>query len=226
MNKIAIIIIGDVRDCYVKDLLKKELKDFDIFIGSYHKHETFLKGFGKLNYMKLIEPDKIRLPHNIPKEKYQQNMLQFLHLDNIIKSFNDELKEYDYIFKFRFDIRIKTNLSYKDYIYRICKDIKEDILYNHSDMFFFSTTKTFFKLFHDFYDNMIRATHHTIEKYDGSFEYSWKAELSFKQNTILKNIHYKRYDMIDIIRGTYNKEVGDGNRKLYTENNKLQGKFQ
>lgn len=36
MNKIAIIIIGDIRDCYVKDILKKELKDFDIFIGSYH----------------------------------------------------------------------------------------------------------------------------------------------------------------------------------------------
>lgn len=31
---------------------------------------------------------------------------------------------------------------------------------------------------------------------------------------------------MSIIRGTYNKEVGDGNRKLYDKNDKLQGKFQ
>lgn len=226
MNKIAIIITGDVRDCYAKDLLKKELKDFDIFVGSYYNHKAFLKDFGKLNYMKLIKPNEIRLPHDISNEKYQQNMLQFLHLDNIIKTFTHELNQYDYIFKLRFDIIIKTNLSYKDYIYRTVKNIEDGRLYNHSDMFFFSTTKTFFKLFCDFYDNIIRQTFNTIEKYDGSFENSWKAEISFKQNTILKNIHYERYDMIEIIRGNYKKENGDGNRKLYNENIRLCGKFQ
>tara|TARA_Y100000389_G_scaffold19220_1_gene16679 strand:+ start:2163 stop:2843 length:681 start_codon:yes stop_codon:yes gene_type:complete len=226
MKKIAILIVGDVRDCYAKDLLKASLSDFDIFIGSYIKHESFLKDFGKVNYMKLIQSNEIRLPHNITKEKYQQNMLQFLHIDNIIKNFNDKLNEYDYIFKFRFDILLHTNVPYKDYIYSLAKNIKERTLYNDSDKFFFCTTQTFFKLFHDFYDNIIRLTHSTIENYDGSFEYSWKAEPSFMQNALLKNIEFKRSNMMSIIRGTYNKEVGDGNRKLYDKNDKLQGKFQ
>ena len=152
-------------------------------------------------------------------------MLQFLHLDNIIKNFYNELKQYNYIFKFRFDIIIKTKQSYKDFILESCNYIKNNILYNDSDKFFFSTTDTFLNLFHDFYDNTIFKTYDTIDKYDGSFENSWKAEIAFKKNTELKNIEYKRYDIIEIIRGNYNKEHADGNRKLYSDGI-LYGKFQ
>ena len=86
---IAIIITGDVRDCFVKDKIVKLFKDYDVFCGSYIIHKEYISKLGKNNYPFLINPENdIRLPKGIIKENMQQNMLQWLHLDNIITPLN------------------------------------------------------------------------------------------------------------------------------------------
>ena len=83
--KLAIIITGDVRDCFVNEKIKEIFKNYDVFIGSYIEHKKYIDTIGKNNYSYLIDKnDDIRLPRFVKKEFMQQNMLQWLHLDNII----------------------------------------------------------------------------------------------------------------------------------------------
>ena len=43
MLKVAVIITGDVRDCNAKYNIIQYFKDFDVFGGSYKKHEEYIK---------------------------------------------------------------------------------------------------------------------------------------------------------------------------------------
>ena len=98
---VGIIMTGDVRECFVKDELQKIFKNYDVFIGSYIHHKEYIETIGKNNYSYLINPENnIRLPDGIIIEDMQQNMLQWLHLDNVINKFEDQLLKYDVILKF------------------------------------------------------------------------------------------------------------------------------
>ena len=106
--KIAVIITGDVRECFVKYKIPEIFKNYDVFCGSYNYHKDYIDTIGKNNYSYLIdELNDIRLPYGIIKEHMQQNMLQWLHLDNIINKFENKLKNYDIILKYRFDYLVE-----------------------------------------------------------------------------------------------------------------------
>ena len=49
--KIAIIITGDVRECFVKNKLLEIFKEYDVFIGSYINHKKYIESIGKNNYL-------------------------------------------------------------------------------------------------------------------------------------------------------------------------------
>ena len=181
MVKVAVIITGDVRDCKAKYDIIQYFKDFDVFCGSYTKHEEYIKTIGKNNKSILIDPNTdIRLPKNISKENIQQNMLQWLHLDNVINHFKSELLTYDIILKFRFDcVIINGNLNFST--------IENNTMYNQSDQIFYSNSKTFIDTFKDFYDNIFQ-TCFFLDFNDFSFEKSWKSELVFASHLKNKNI--------------------------------------
>ena len=219
MLKVAVIITGDVRDCNAKYNIIRYFKDFDVFCGSYKKHEEYIKTIGRNNKSILIDPSKdIRLPKNISNENIQQNMLQWLHLDNIINHFKSELLTYDIILKFRFDcVIINGNLNFST--------IENNIVYNQSDQIFYSNSKTFIDTFNDFYDNIFQ-TCCFLDFNDFSFEKSWKSELVFANNLKNKNIINNKQMIfaVRIDRGNYNKVTADGNKPLYV-NNTINGKF-
>ena len=52
--KIAIIITGDVRKCFVKEKILEMFKEYDVFIGSYINHKKYIESIGKNNYSYLI----------------------------------------------------------------------------------------------------------------------------------------------------------------------------
>ena len=90
--KIGIIITGDVRECVMKEKIKTIFTEYDVFIGSYIQHKEYIEHIGKNTYSYLINPENdIILPDGIKKEYYQQNMLQWLHLDN---GFTNAFKKY------------------------------------------------------------------------------------------------------------------------------------
>ncbi len=66
----------------------------------------------------------------------QQNMLQWLHMDNIINNFEDKLIKYDILLKYRFDY----NIDDKDFLNKI--RVIPNILYNDSDKMFYSESLT------------------------------------------------------------------------------------
>ena len=227
--KIAIIITGDVRDCSVKNKIVEMFKEYDVFIGSYINHKKYIESIGKNNYSYLINPETdIRLPDGIKKTHMQHNMLQWLHLDNIINNFEDKLIKYDIILKYRFDY----NMDDDDFLNKI--SVEPNILYNDKetprsivrDKMFYSDKLTFIKIFKTFYAKLQNYTYNSNRSDDDdSFHTSWKSEPALSQHLRNMKIHNKKCTITGkIIRGSYPKTGADGNKKLYI-NNIIQGKF-
>jgi len=219
--KIAIIITGDVRDCFVKNNIVEMFKEYDVFIGSYINHKKYIESIGKNNYSYLINPETdIRLPDGIKKTRMQHNMLQWLHLDNIINNFEDKLIKYDIILKYRFDYNIKND----DFLNKISAN--PNILYNDSDKIFYSEKLTFINIFKTFYAKLKNYTYNSNRSDDDdSFHSSWKSEPALAHhlgNMKIRNAKLKNVG--NIIRGSYPKTRADGNKKLYI-NNIIRGKF-
>ncbi len=219
--KIAIIITGDVRDCYVKHKIVEMFKEYDVFIGSYINHKKYIESIGKNNYSYLINPETdIRLPDGIKKTRMQHNMLQWLHLDNIINNFEDKLIKYDIILKYRFDYNINND----DFLNKI--SVKPNRLYNDSDKMFYSEKLTFINIFKTFYAKLKNYTY-SINRSDDddNFHSSWKSEPALANHLRNMKIHNAKLKNVGkIIRGSYPKTCADGNKKLYI-NNIIQGKF-
>ena len=219
--KIAIIITGDVRDCSVKNKIVEMFKEYDVFIGSYINHKKYIDSIGKNNYSYLINPETdIRLPDGIKKTRMQHNMLQWLHLDNIINNFEDKLIKYDIILKYRFDYNINND----DFLNKI--SVKPNRLYNDSDKMFYSEKLTFINIFKTFYAKLKNYTYSSNRSDDDdSFHSSWKSEPALANHLRNMKIHNSKLkNGGKIIRGSYPKTCADGNKKLYI-NNIIQGKF-
>ena len=230
MTKIAIIIIGDVRECNVLKDLPKHFSNFDVYIGSYKKHQEYVNTIGKKTFTYLIDPvSDIRPPNGLLLSDMQQNMLQWLHLDNIIKKYHKNLLNYDYIFKFRFDIHIPNVNNYYYFFNKLILSCKDNKLYAYKDVLFYSNTNTFLNAFSNLYDTVINETFNDDNRNNNLnlFQHSWKAEPAikylFKRNNIIELP--LNFD-VHIIRGKYKKVTADGNKKLYDDDNNLLGKFQ
>jgi hypothetical protein len=181
----------------------------------------------KKRYYHLIDPNKdLTIPQNLSQIDLQQNMLQWLHMENIILNFRNELLTYDIIFKFRFDTIIKNSQNYFDLITKITNDTSINTIYNESDKVFYGNSITFIKSFEDFYNTIISETHLHKNISENNFDTSWKSEPAFRHNLKKKNIQNVKIELnVEIVRGDYPKIVGDGNNKLFDGNNLL-GKFQ
>ena len=150
----------------------------------------------------------------------QHNMLQWLHLDNIINNFEDKLIKYDIILKYRFDYNIKNG----DFLNKISAN--PNILYNDSDKIFYSEKLTFINIFKTFYAKLKNYTYNSNRSDDDdSFHSSWKSEPALAHHLgHMKIRNAKLKNVGNIIRGSYPKTTADGNKKLYI-NNIIQGKF-
>jgi hypothetical protein len=224
MVKIAILITGDVRNCNAKNILIEQFRNFDVYCASYIKHKTYIEKIGKNNKNILINPNnEISFPYGLNEKNMQQNMLQWMHLNNLIKKYKNELLNYDIIFKFRFDCLINSN-DYENLIKNLI--VKHGILYNKTDQVFFSDSKTFIKLFENFYDNISFSYIHKDNNIEDCFEKSWKSEYELYKYTELMGIKYENNINFKVVidRGKYKKVSKDGNKKLYN-NSILQGKF-
>jgi hypothetical protein len=222
MKKIAIIITGDVRQCEATDILIEKFKEFDVFCGSYTKHANYIKRLGKTNKSILIDPEKnIRCPKGLTSSQMQQNMLQWLHMDNIIKTFKQDLLQYEVLLKFRFDCLI-DKVDYCDIFHNVSP--KSNVLYNHSDIVFYAGSETFIKAVEGLYDDI--TYRHKDNNSNDCFEKSWCSEPFFAYYLKLKKIINEEIVgfRVCIIRGSYHKVTADGNKRLY-KGNEILGKF-
>ena len=113
--------------------------------------------------------------------------------------------------KYRFDY----NINDEDFLNKI--SVRPNILYNDSDLIFYSESLTFIKVFKTFYTQLKNYS------YIGGSK-SWSSSRSFQSHLKSVNIQSKGIKIGRIIRGLYKKERDDGKKKLYI-NNIIQGKF-
>jgi len=214
--KIAVVLTGDVRDCCVRDTIAATFRGHDIFCGSYLRHEPYLSAFCK--HLCLInEETDIRLPAGIRKATMQQNMLQWLHLDNVLRAYGPLLRTYDVILKYRFDYQVKGAFLNKI-------SVRPNVMYNESDRVFYSDSATFLRAFKPYYDTL---HHYTLARAGGfDINNTWRSELALQLH--LKQLHItsarQQFATGQIIRGSYPKQEMDGNQTLY-EGGKIKGKF-
>lgn len=194
-------------------MLVEQLQTADVFVGSYEHHREYLSTLGATRRLCLIKKSDIRPPKGTTNQQMLQNMLQWLHLDNVLKQHGAELSAYTHVVKLRFDTRIETQLPYMQVIHDACARAKEGVVFCNSDRTFHATTPTFMQVFENFYDNR-------IPKWP-AFASERVFKLNIKeQGFLMQGQGFKTH----IDRGSYFKERADGNRKLYAGND-LKGKF-
>jgi hypothetical protein len=217
--KIAIVITGDVRDCPIKDKIKDIFSDCDVFCGSYSKHEDYISNIGKNNYSNLInEATEIRLPSLITKKNMQGNMLQWLHLDNVIQKFEKQLLTYDVIFKYRFDYDRSSPTKDENFLDKI--SVEPNTLFHDYDRVFYSDNLTFIKTFKGFYDNLTNYTFQPNRDInDDSFRSSWMSDPALKMHLKTIGVFSSPLQFRSgwTPRGSHKKEHADGNKRLYSD---------
>lgn len=141
MLNIALLITGQLR--FENESLFNSfldiIKDYDVYISTY----TIYKHLAKK-----ITDNVIFLDEHIDyKRKYQSNMYQWWHLQNLIRKYKPILLKYDILYRLRVDINIPKELFNK----------KTDIrtIYSFRDFIFFGNKLHFIKLFENFFDDIL-----------------------------------------------------------------------
>ena len=75
------------------------------------------------------------------------NIYQFIHLDNIIKNYKDQLKNYDILYKIRTDIEFEKKIFYIN--------VNSNTIYLFRDFLFFGKSEHFIKVFENYYDDIM-----------------------------------------------------------------------
>ena len=156
-NKIsyAVILVGEYRnsDVVKNGSMSKFLQNADIFCGTYNDENIVnWKKFGKSFKFAFIDKHNPPLPKGLSKQLFHRLMYQWAHLDNVLKTFKNELSSYDVIFNSRLDLETINTL---DEATISCLD---DVMYASSDQFFYSKSEKFIKSMSTFYDQTIPET--------------------------------------------------------------------
>ena len=208
--KIALIIIGELREIDKTIELNREIfKNFDLFIGGYKYDRKYYKTLdcnktlclSSMNYIKKNVPKKVGV------KKYKRSMLQWHHLDFVIKKQEEELLKYDAILKIRTDTVFNTTFSFiKNKINSL---IKENNFFYYSDRIFFSKPDVFIKVFKNYYQSL------NIKKYPISEKALFNHFKSFKDiNFNLINV-YRILKINAIVRGDFVKISGEGKTNIF-----------
>lgn len=156
-NKIsyAVILIGEYRnsDVVKNSSMSKFLQNADIFCGTYNDENIVnWKKFGKSIKFAFIDKHNPPLPKGLSKQLFHSSMYQWAHLDNVLKTFKNELSSYDVIFKSRLDLETINTLE------NASISCLKDIMYAGTDQIFYCKGNKFTKSMSTFYDQTIPET--------------------------------------------------------------------
>jgi hypothetical protein len=139
--KIACIINGQLRikDTTHANELNELLKGTDVYIRSYPEYQNTFKF---LSFKEKVLKSVPKLP--------QAGLYQYYTLQDIVRKYKNELLEYDLIFRYRTDLKLKiknlANHLEENY------EFKENTFYAKSDWIFCCKPKLFIELFENVFD--------------------------------------------------------------------------
>mgnify|MGYP003645587663 FL=1 len=149
--KLAILITGELRfkDRSHFESFKKKVRDHDVFISTYEKSKGLCE---ELSDKYIIHPADVDCGIDMSPRGCVRTVgavLQWFHLDSLIKNYKDELLEYDYILKVRTDVDF-FDADFAPHF----NNLDDKTLYASTDLVFYSRTKHFIQTFGCFFDKI------------------------------------------------------------------------
>lgn len=143
--KIAILITGELRIPDFENLYNS-IKNYDIYISTYTEYLNIAK---KLTDNYIITDRKDNSIFNKKTIPYP-NIYQWWHLNKLLINYKKELLNYDILLKIRTDCYFIEPLIDKYFL-----NIDKSCFYMNSDHSFYSSVKIFYKLFENYYDDIL-----------------------------------------------------------------------
>jgi hypothetical protein len=206
----AVIMIGEFRNELSPEILNIA-NTFDMFISTYDEFKNFTDIIDSRHVITFPRKNTLKFT----------NMYQWWHLDNVLKTFYRELKQYDIILKIRTDSIIHENITIGHF-----KDIKKGVFYMNSDHSFYSDSDTFLKVMSNFWNDINKI--YCCNNGGKYFEMNWD-NVRQASTLLLKNNDYnsnrnKRYrvtrvdTLIGIREQVYTKNIYDKNITVLVNN--------
>ena len=146
----AIIVTGELRfqDRAHFEHFKSFFADYDIFISTYTGYEKLCTELTSTSLRHSRDVEKKVCPNN--RAVYSLGVvLQWFHLDQILKTYESQLLKYDVVVKTRPDLAL-TDLSKKSWEESL-KKVDKDTMYMRSDFSFYARSDHFIKTLKGFY---------------------------------------------------------------------------
>lgn len=173
--KIGILITGELRMPDFQNLYDS-IKNYDIYISTYTEYYNIAK---KLTDNIIITDRKDVSIFNKKTIPYT-NIYQWWHLNKLLIYYKKELYNYDILLKTRSDCYFIKPLTDKDFL-----SIDTSCFYMNSDLSFYSSVNIFYKVFENYYDDILNIY---LNKGDQYFDINYNNLIqSYKNIQIVDN---------------------------------------
>ena len=141
----ALILTGELRfkDRAHFEHFKSFFAGYDIFISTY---EDYDKLCAELTNTYLLHPRDVEGESDPGGIHAKGTVLQWFHLDKILKTYESQLLKYDVLVKVRSDLLL-TEKSWEDPLH----DVDKETMYMKTDYLFYARSAHFIKTLKDFY---------------------------------------------------------------------------
>ncbi len=214
--KIAILITGELRIPDFQNLFNS-IKNYDIYISTYTEYYDIAK---KLTDNFIITDIKDNLIFNKKTIPYP-NIYQWWHLNKLLIYYKKELQNYDILLKTRSDCYFIKPLTDEYFL-----NIDKSCFYMNSDHSFYSSVNIFYKLFENYYDDILNIY---INKGDQYFDINYNNLIesykniqivdNYKEEAKKKQYKYIRRDIYQgLIELVYPKHIFSSNLDILVKN--------
>jgi hypothetical protein len=147
-KRAALLITGELRTPYFQNLYNATL-GFPIYISTYTEYYTIAKKLSK-NIL-LVDRDDTSVNLKI-NQNNSHILYQWWHLNNLLKTYKNELVNYDVLVKLRSDMHYLKPIS--PYYFN---NINLNYFYINTDWVFYGNTELFYKIYENYYEDILKG---------------------------------------------------------------------
>lgn len=184
-KRVALLITGELRVPYFQNLYNA-IKGFPVYISTYTEYYTIAKKLSK-NIL-LVDRDDTSVNLKI-NQNNSHILYQWWHLNNLLKTYKNELVNYDVLVKLRSDMHYLNPIS--PYYFN---NINLNYFYINTDWVFYGSTELFYKIYENYYEDILKGNFKLTNYsnflqsfYNVKNSYFWK-RVARGRNKITKNM--------------------------------------
>lgn len=147
-KRTALLITGELRTPYFQNLYNA-VKGFNVYISTYTEYYTIARKLSKNVLLVTRDDTSVNLKIN---QKNSHNLYQWWHLNNLLKTYKNELVNYDVLVKLRSDMHYLKPIS--PYYFN---NINLNYFYINTDWVFYGSRELFYKIYENYYEDIIKG---------------------------------------------------------------------